>query len=153
MAITQTPEEDDALTALAQTIGAARRYGMPVMAEMLPTSYGPTDENTRSNIIGASCRLAWEYGADIVKTRYSPDGNFTSVIQQTGLPVVVLGGARTGDVHALLQMIEAAIRDGASGVAMGRNVWQHPNSGAMTRAIVAMVHEGATAEEAAGYLR
>ena len=45
-------------------------------------------------------------------------------------------------------MVEAALEAGASGVCMGRQVFAHPNPGAMAEALVLMVHEGASAVEA-----
>ena len=45
-------------------------------------------------------------------------------------------------------MIEGAIEAGARGVAIGRNVFQHEDPIAMTRALSAVVHEGTSAEEA-----
>jgi len=64
------------------------------------------------------------------------------------VPVVVAGGPKTETDLEFLQMIEGAIEAGARGVAIGRNVFQHDDPIAMTRALSAVVHEGASAEEA-----
>jgi len=45
-------------------------------------------------------------------------------------------------------MTENAIREGASGVDMGRNIFQSDNAIGMIKAVRAIVHKGATAEEA-----
>jgi DhnA family fructose-bisphosphate aldolase class Ia len=52
-----------------------------------------------------------------------------------------------GDL-GLLEMIHQAIGAGAAGVCMGRQIFTHPNPEKITRAIVQIVHEGATADEA-----
>jgi len=40
------------------------------------------------------------------------------------------------------------MRQGASGIVYGRNVIQHPNPGGMTRALMSIVHEGVSAQDA-----
>jgi hypothetical protein len=44
------------------------------------------------------------------------------------------------------------MRQGVAGIVYGRNVIQHPNPRGMTAALMAIVHDGATAEEAARHL-
>ena len=45
-------------------------------------------------------------------------------------------------------MTENAIKEGASGVDMGRNIFQSNNPPAMMKAIKAIVHKGVDSEEA-----
>jgi DhnA family fructose-bisphosphate aldolase class Ia len=45
--------------------------------------------------------------------------------------------------------VRGAIDAGAAGVTYGRNIWQDAKPGAMIVAIKAVVHDGATPEEAA----
>jgi DhnA family fructose-bisphosphate aldolase class Ia len=66
------------------------------------------------------------------------------------VPVVVLGGAKAADDRSVLQAVAEALGTGAAGVAIGRNVWQHHDPAGMTRALVALVHGGATVGEALG---
>ena len=54
----------------------------------------------------------------------------------------------SGQTADVLSMVETALEAGASGVCMGRQVFAHPNPGAMAKALVLMVHEGASAVEA-----
>ena len=58
------------------------------------------------------------------------------------------GGPSTGDALGVLTMVERALKAGASGVCMGRQVFAHPKPEAMAKALVMMVHHGATAESA-----
>ena len=64
------------------------------------------------------------------------------------MPVIVLGGAASGDERAFLQGVREAIDAGAAGVAIGRNVWAQEHPRRMARALQAIVHEGASVEVA-----
>src|SRR5690606_41459380 len=79
--------------------------------------------------IGFTVRAAAELGSDIVKTAY-PTGasadEFRAIIDACFVPVIILGGAALGDDEALLTMVKNAIDAGAAGIAVGSNVWQHP---------------------------
>jgi DhnA family fructose-bisphosphate aldolase class Ia len=75
------------------------------------------------------------------------------VLDNATLPVVVLGGERDSDERALLMGIHAAMRAGASGAAIGRNIWGHASPARMTAAIAAIVHGGASVEQAVQTLR
>src|SRR5690606_14833260 len=98
--------------------------------------------------IGFTVRAAAELGADIVKTAY-PTGasanEFRAIIEACFVPVIVLGGAALGDDEALLTMVKQAIEAGAAGIAVGRNVWQHPQPAKIAAALHAVVHDNATA--------
>ena len=96
-------------------------------------------------------RAAAELGADIVKTAF-PTGasaeEFKDIVDACFVPVIVLGGAAMGDDEALLSMVKKAIDGGASGIAVGRNVWQHPNPQGIAKALYAVVHDDASVESA-----
>jgi DhnA family fructose-bisphosphate aldolase class Ia len=72
-------------------------------------------------------------------------------VKESYVPVIVLGGAATDDA-GILRMAADAISAGAAGVAIGRNVWQHPHPERMAKALHAIVHENATADSAIGIL-
>ena len=44
--------------------------------------------------------------------------------------------------------MEALLAQGAAGLVYGRNIIQHGNPAGMTRALMAMLHDGANAERA-----
>nr|WP_280515263.1 hypothetical protein [Paenibacillus cisolokensis] len=69
----------------------------------------------------------------------------------SGVPVLVRGGGRAGDREIIGRTVEL-MKQGASGIVYGRNVIQHPNPAGMTAALMAVVHEGASAEEALAIL-
>ena len=98
-------------------------------------------------------RQACELGADVIKA--DPTNNpedYHQVIQIAGdIPVLVRGGGRVSD-EEILQRTHAILAQGARGIVYGRNIIQHASPGGMTRALMALVHDDATPEEAAKHL-
>jgi DhnA family fructose-bisphosphate aldolase class Ia len=68
-----------------------------------------------------------------------------------GIPVLVRGGGKAPDKE-ILERTEALIQQGAAGIVYGRNVIQHENPAGMTKALMAIVHDGANAADAAKFL-
>ena len=140
---------DDSLDR-AQRIGAdAARYGLPFVAEPIPGGFAAADKHT-PDMIAAGARLAAECGADIVKTLYTgnPD-TMKRVIDYASVPVVILGGAVKGSVRELFQEVyDAVVVAGCAGVAIGNNIWRAPDPQAITRGLAAIIHGGATVDEA-----
>jgi DhnA family fructose-bisphosphate aldolase class Ia len=90
-----------------------------------------------------------ELGADVIKADPTDDPeDYPRVIEAAGSrPVLVRGGGRVSD-DEILGRTETVIRQGAAGIVYGRNVVQHDDPGAMTRALMAIVHGGYSAEDA-----
>jgi predicted phospho-2-dehydro-3-deoxyheptonate aldolase len=100
--------------------------------------------------IAHAARVAAELGADIIKIPAPADRSILANITATSpVPVVVAGGSRMEDTRSLLQHVELAMQAGASGVAIGRNVFQHQQPERLLRAIAAMVHQQLSAGRAA----
>jgi DhnA family fructose-bisphosphate aldolase class Ia len=134
------------------------RYGMPLMIE--PLVFRPNEQaggymvdGDRRKILPL-VRQAVELGADIIKADPTDDvTEYHSVIEIAGrIPVLVRGGGKAPD-QEVLQRTEALIQQGAAGIVYGRNVIQHQHPAGMTRALLAIVHEGATAAQAAAFLQ
>lgn len=92
-----------------------------------------------------ACRVLSENGADIVKTYYC-DG-FEEVVEACLSPIVIAGGTRRPAKEAL-EFTYNAVKAGAVGVDMGRNIFQNENPVAMIQAVRAVVHEGSSVKEA-----
>jgi DhnA family fructose-bisphosphate aldolase class Ia len=137
----------------AALIEEARESEMPVMLETLPYGLGRVDAYTPENIRFA-VRLAAELGSDVVKTAYPGDKEaFRSIVAECYVPVIVLGGQASQQPQDILQMARDAMDCGAAGIAIGRNIWQHPQPKKMAAALHAIVHGGESAEMAARLLR
>jgi DhnA family fructose-bisphosphate aldolase class Ia len=128
------------------------RYGMPLMVEPLvmkdATTGGYTSDGTTAKVVPL-VRQAVELGADIIKADPTDDvSDYHLVVQAAGdVPVLVRGGGRVSD-DELLHRTAAVLEQGAAGIVYGRNVIQHPDPAGLTRALMAMLHEGATVEHA-----
>ena len=133
------------------------RYGMPLMIE--PLVFRPNEQAGGYMVDGdvrkilPLVRQAVELGADIIKADPTDDvTEYHKVIEIAGrIPVLVRGGGKAAD-EEILQRTEALMQQGAAGIVYGRNVIQHQNPSGMTRALLAIVHDGATAEQAAAFL-
>ncbi len=90
--------------------------------------------------------MAAEFGASFVKTYYCDD--FHKVSEGCPVPLVIAGGPRMDTELDAMTMAHNAIQEGASGVDMGRNIWQSENPVAMIRAIRSVVHDDYTPKEA-----
>jgi DhnA family fructose-bisphosphate aldolase class Ia len=119
---------------------------------MLPGGFEGTVEHSVENVRLAA-RIGSEHGAQIIKTTFTGSvEEFKSVVEGSFSPVIVLGGAHKKDLTGLMEVIEHAMEAGAAGVAIGRNVWNHPHPDRVTRAIVHIVHEGKKAADVAELL-
>jgi putative autoinducer-2 (AI-2) aldolase len=133
--------EDRTIANLGRLVNEAERYGMPVLAV---TAVGK-EMGRDARFLGLACRMAAEIGAHFVKTYYCED--FHKVVEGCPVPIVMAGGKKIPERDAL-QMTFNAIAEGASGVDMGRNIFQSGNPIGMMKAIRAIVHKGASVDEA-----
>lgn len=150
------PDQPEVYRACVRNVNSLKReceiMGMPLMVEplvMQDNSKGGYMVDGDIDKILPLVRQAAELGADIIKA--DPCENvqeYHRVIEiAQGLPVLVRGGGRVSDAEILGRTAEL-MRQGAKGIVYGRNVIQHPDPGGMTRALMAVVHEGASPEAA-----
>jgi class I fructose-bisphosphate aldolase len=134
------------------------RYGMPLMVE--PLVFQPNEKSGGYMVDGdvkkilPLVRQAVELGANIIKADPTTDVNsYHKVVEIAGrIPVLVRGGGRASD-EEILQRTEALIKQGVAGIVYGRNVVQHPTPAGMTKALMAIVHDGTSASSAATFLK
>jgi class I fructose-bisphosphate aldolase len=133
-------------------------YSMPLMIE--PLVFRPNSEaggymvDGNIDIILPLVRQAVELGADIIKA--DPCENvedYHKVVEVAGsVPILVRGGGRAED-EELLDRTYKLMKQGVKGIVYGRNVVQHANSGGMTRALMAIVHDGAKPEDVIAWVK
>jgi len=133
------------------------RYGMPLMVEPLvmqvnSTSGGYMVDGDIDKIMPL-VRQAVELGADVIKADPCDDvREYHRVIEvASGCPVLVRGGGKTTDDEIVNRTYEL-MRQGAAGIVYGRNVIQHERPAHMVRALMALVHDAATPEQAMAVL-
>ncbi len=120
---------------MTRLVDMGMRYGIPTMAV---TAVGKNMVRD-ARYFRLACRMCAELGAQIVKTYYIEDG-FETVTASCPVPIVMAGGKKIPEADAL-EMAYRAIQGGASGVDMGRNIFQSDAPKAMLTAVGKIVHE------------
>src|SRR6185312_279756 len=135
--------EHQTLANLAKLVDEGEKYGIPVLAV---TAVGK--EMARdARYLGLACRVAAELGAHVVKTYYCD--NFEQVVEGCPVPLIIAGGKKLPEADAL-KLAHDAVHHGASGVDMGRNIWQSDWPVAMIKAVRAIVHKDADVRDGYG---
>jgi fructose-bisphosphate aldolase / 2-amino-3,7-dideoxy-D-threo-hept-6-ulosonate synthase len=146
-------DEPQMLRTLAEAGRECERLGVPLIAEAeFPTTYASVDGLASQyglEYLERNVRLCAELGADLIKTNWPGDEEgFARLVRvANGLPVVHAGGSRISDAE-LLERQEAAMRAGAVGCSVGRNIFMHDNPEAITRALAAVIRERRGAADA-----
>ena len=130
---------------------SCEEWGLPLMIEAM--AKGKDLKSTDPAGVKLASRAAAEIGADIIKTYYTGDpDSFAQVIEGCMVPVVVLGGAKTDSIEDVFSDVYYSIQAGGSGIAIGRNIWQHENTRAMIEAMSGIIHEGWTIKQAMAHI-
>lgn len=132
----------------------ATRYGMPLMIEPLvmqdnAAAGGGYMVDGDTDKIVTLVRQAKELGADLIKADPTDNvADYSKVITVAGdVPVLVRGGGRVDD-RTLLERTVAVLDQGARGIVYGRNIIQHPKPAGITAALMAVLHHGASVDDA-----
>lgn len=133
--------ERDSLETLCRAVDQGYRYGVPIMGVV---AVGKQMERTTKYFLLAT-RILAELGASLVKTYYCDD--FENVVSACPVPIVIAGGKKLPEKDALTMAYDA-LKKGARGVDMGRNIFQSEHPVAMCKAVSKVVHEGFTGAEA-----
>jgi DhnA family fructose-bisphosphate aldolase class Ia len=140
---------DESIRQAARLAADAARYGLPYIAESVPGGFGGVEMHTPDKI-AAGARICAETGADVIKTFYTGDAeSMRKVVEYAMVPVVILGGAKKGNVRDLYQDVyDAVIVAGCAGVAIGNNIWRDPDPAGITRGLAAIIHGNKSVDEA-----
>jgi class I fructose-bisphosphate aldolase len=125
------------LTRIADVVRRAEAYELPVMVE--PIVVGEERTAAAIAVEGDAARSALEVGADIIKVAYPGPELMAAWSAELRVPLVILGGPRTGEPDAVLTLAQEAVEHGARGMVIGRNVWQRPPD--VTRHLMQRLHE------------
>ncbi|TKI06500.1 class I fructose-bisphosphate aldolase [Martelella alba] len=157
----QIPDEPGIFRMCIENIGRLRqacdRYAMPLMIE--PLVMAPAGQGAAYGSLGdvgkivPLVRLARELGADIIKADPTDNvADFHRVVEMARCPTLVRGGGK-GELGAVLQKSADLMAQGASGMVYGRNVYQHANPSRVVKALMAIIHQGASGPEALALYR
>ncbi len=134
--------ERESIINMTKMVDVGTRYGMPTLAV---TAVGK-DMARDARYFRLATRICAELGAHYVKTYYI-EKDFETVTSSCPVPIVMAGGKKIPVIDALT-MAYNAIQQGASGVDMGRNIFQAESPVAMLQAVKAVVHENETPDKA-----
>lgn len=158
----QIPGEPEVTDQCIQNILAIKpicdAHSMPLMVE--PLVFQPNAKAGGYMVDGDErkiiplVRQAVELGADIIKADPTDDVSiYHKVVEIAGeIPVLVRGGGRASDEEILTRTYNL-MQQGVKGIVYGRNIIQHPKPAAMTRALMAVVHDGATVADVIGLVK
>jgi len=134
--------ESQSVHTMTRLVDAGMRSGIGVLGV---TAVGK-DLARDAKYMRLASRICAELGAAVVKTYYCEE-DFETVTASCPVPIVIAGGKKLPELEALT-MARNAIDQGASGVDMGRNIFQSDAPVAMLSAVRKVVHEGMPAARA-----
>ncbi len=127
--------EKESIINMTRMVDIGTRYGIPTLAV---TAVGK-DMDRGARYFRLATRICAELGAHYIKTYYI-EKDFETVCASCPVPIVMAGGKKIPEPDALT-MAYNAVQQGASGVDMGRNIFQSEAPIAMIQAVRAVVHD------------
>lgn len=146
--------ESEMIKNLGVVAEACNHYGMPLLAITYPRrEIGDQDENypqlkekfpeKYAELVAHCVRIAFDLGADMIKTQYTGNADsFSQVVAAANNRPVFIAGGPMMEEKQLYTMVEGAIRAGASGVSIGRNVFNRSNSAEIIENIRKIIFAG-----------
>lgn len=143
------PSEDRMLSDAGRVVDGAGALGLPVLVMAYPA--GSVEGTADPEAIGHAARAAAELGADLVQVPHPGSSDLVrDVVHGCPVPVLLTGGPRASSSAAFLESVESAMAGGATGLSVGRNLFQHPDPEGFARIIAQAVFRGPLVVEARG---
>jgi len=145
-----TEAQGDGLAMLGRLVSDAAPAGLPVVAHIYPKGeLVPKGERYTARWSRYAARVGAEVGVDLVKTDYTGSAeSFREVVDACAVPVVAAGGQRLDSFRDVLAMAQGVVEAGGAGLTLGRNVWASGDVAGAIRALKAVVHDGASVDDA-----
>ena len=128
------PAEDRMLADAGRVVDEAGGLGIPVLIMAYPPGMdeaGADPEDTRQ-----AARASAELGADLVQVPHpGSTDRVRNAVRGCPIPLLTTGGPRASDLGRFLASVRSAMEGGASGLSVGRNLFQHPDPGAFAEEI------------------
>jgi len=127
----------------------AHRLKMAAIAWIYPRGEAIKND-TAPEIVAYAARTGLEVGADAVKIKYTGEvESFRWAVKSAGKAKVFMsGGPKAPSEVDFLRQVRGALDAGATGLAVGRNVWQSADPIKMARALRTLVIDNLSVEEA-----
>jgi len=145
--------EPEQFAEFGKVVEQAHDVGLPVVAWLYPRGKAiPNDVDT--NILAHSARMGLELGADFVKLKYNHDvEGYKWVVKNAGRARVVTAGGTKESPEQFLHKTYEILQTGASGLAIGRNIWQSEQPFSLTHALREIVFNNKKVEDVLHYLK
>lgn len=126
----------------------AHEHGLPVIAWMYPRGKSVENEFSRETL-AYSARIGLELGADIIKMKYNHNpADLKWIAKSAGKTKVVIAGGLKENKEKILHDIKEVMNNGATGVAIGRNIWQYKEPLKMAKAVREIIFNNISVEKA-----
>ena len=128
---------------LTDSVNAAARFEMPVVAHVYPRDFSDGGKIVFTpDEIAYAVRIGFEAGVDVIKVGYTGDfDSFKETVDSCPVPIVIAGGPKTDTLLAALHQTADALRAGAKGAIVGRNLWGHGDTTKAANAFRAVIHD------------
>ena len=145
--------EMETLEVTSEISGELAGTSMTLMVEALPCPSERIPDPLDAKAMADACRLAFEHGADVLKTYATGSAeSFRQVTTNCPNPVLIAGGAKMDSERAVMQVVRDTLDAGAKGVVFGRNIWQNPAPAKMIKALRHLIHEDGSVDDALNLL-
>ncbi len=126
------PSESVMMREFARLVSEAHEKGLAVVGWMYPR--GKLVGELTPEIIAYAARVGMEVGADFVKVAYPKNlKNMQWTVKAAGRTHVMIAGGDAAEESEFLKMASTVMESGATGLAVGRNVWQAKNPEEISR--------------------
>jgi len=135
--------EAEMLSEFGRVQEEAHERGLPAIAWIYPRGAG-VQNDTSKEIVAYAARTGLELGADAVKIKYTGDSaSFSWAVKAAGgVKVFMSGGPKAPTDEDFLKQVKGVIDAGATGLAVGRNVWQNREPLTMAEKLRKVIFEG-----------
>ena len=145
--------EMETLEVTSEISGELAGTSMTLMVEALPCPSERIPDPLDAKAMADACRLAFEHGADVLKTYATGSAeSFRQVTANCPNPVLIAGGAKMDSERAVMQVVRDTLDAGAKGVVFGRNIWQNPAPAKVIKALRHLIHEDGSVDDALNLL-
>jgi fructose-bisphosphate aldolase/2-amino-3,7-dideoxy-D-threo-hept-6-ulosonate synthase len=132
--------DEDMIEFLGEISSDCLDWGMPLIAMIYPR--GPNFDENDAEVVSHCVRLGVELGADIIKTNYTGDiDSFKKICESSPVPIIVAGGMKVKDLEGFYEKVSDIMMTGASGMAVGRNVFGTTDPYISTRILSDLIHK------------
>ncbi|MDG7001727.1 MAG: aldolase [Nitrososphaerota archaeon] len=125
----------------------AHERGIPAIAWIYPRGQAVANDSSQE-IVAYAARVGLELGADAVKIKYTGDSeSFSWAVRSAGKARVFMsGGPKAPTDLDFLRQVSGVMQAGATGLAVGRNVWQNEDPLRLTKNLKKIIFENMSAE-------